>query len=71
MADIYDENIPCDYHYDHNWHNSNIHPYRYDLSKMPQTVVFLLTHGLGGDFADPVEGKSLVTSGFGPWWRAP
>lgn len=66
LADIYDENIPCDYHYDHNWHNSNIHPYRYDLSKMPQTVVFLLTHGLGGDFADPVEGKSLVTSGFGP-----
>lgn len=66
LADIYDEVIPCDYHYDHNWHNSNIHPYRYDLSKMPETVVFLLTHGLGDDFAGPVEGKSLVTSGFGP-----
>jgi murein DD-endopeptidase MepM/ murein hydrolase activator NlpD len=68
LADLYDEAIPCNYHYDNNWDNKNIHAYRYDLSKMPQTVEFLLTHGLGGDFVMPVDGGVDVTSGFGPRW---
>lgn len=68
LADIYDEAIPCNYHYDDNWNTKNIHPYRYNLTQMPETVVFLLTHGLGGDFSLPIEGHARVTSGFGPRW---
>jgi len=66
LADVYAEDIPCYAHYDYNWSTSNIHAYRYDLSKMPETVEFFLTHGLGDDFSIPVGGT--VTSGFGPRW---
>ncbi|OWY23637.1 LysM peptidoglycan-binding domain-containing protein [Sphingobacteriales bacterium UPWRP_1] len=66
LADVYAEDIPCYAHYDYNWSTTNIHAYRYDLSKMPETVEFFLTHGLGDDFSIPVGGT--VTSGFGPRW---
>lgn len=66
LADVYAEDIPCYAHYDYNWSTTNVHPYRYDLSKMPETVEFFLTHGLGDDFTIPVGG--IVTSGFGPRW---
>lgn len=68
LADLYDEDIPCFAHYDSNWDIENIHPYRYNLRAMPQTVVFLLSHGIGKDFTIPVQGQVKVTSGFGPRW---
>lgn len=66
LTDVYQEEIPCNAHYDYNWNTSNIHPYRYNLSTMPETVEFLLTHGLDDDFTIPVGG--IVTSKFGPRW---
>ncbi len=68
LADLYDEDIPCFAHYDNKWDVENIHPYRYNLRAMPQTVVFLLSHGVGKDFTIPVQGQVRVTSGFGPRW---
>ncbi len=64
LTNIYEEETPCHAHYDYNWNNSKIHAYKYDLTKMPQKVEFLLTHGLDGDFAMPVVGR--ITSNFGP-----
>lgn len=66
LSKNYDEAIPCFAHYDGNWDNDNIFPYRYDLTQMPQQVEFLLTHGLEGDFAMPSLGD--ITSGFGRRW---
>lgn len=68
LADVYGEAIPCHAHYDAQWDVSRIHPYRYDLSKMPQSVVFMLSNGIDRDFVMPVEGDVEVTSGFGPRW---
>lgn len=66
LANLYNEAIPCFSHYDGSWDNRNIHAYRYDLTKMPETVEFFLTHGLGDDFVMPVYGQK--TSGFGKRW---
>ena len=66
LADVYQEEIPCNAHYDYNWNTTNVHPYRYNLSTMPETVEFLLSHGLDDDFTIPVGG--IVTSTFGPRW---
>ncbi|MGB1206056.1 MAG: peptidoglycan DD-metalloendopeptidase family protein [Chitinophagales bacterium] len=67
LTDVYNEDTPCHAHYDYNWSNTKIHAYKYDLTKMPQTVEFLLTHGLDDDFKMPVTGR--VTSNFGPRGR--
>ena len=66
LTNIYEEEIPCYRHYDFNWNTQSVHPYNYDLTQMPETVEFLLTHGLPGDFRMPVYGR--VTSEFGPRW---
>ena len=67
LTDVYNEETPCYAHYDYSWDNTKIHAYKYDLTKMPQTVEFLLTHGLDDDFKMPVTGR--VTSNFGPRGR--
>lgn len=69
LTDVYEEHIPCDAHYDHNWDNKNIHAYKYDLTQMPDTVEFLLTHGLADDFYMPIGNNVRVTSNFGPRGR--
>lgn len=66
LTDVYDEEIPCHAHYGHVWSNNTIFPYRYDLTQMPETVEFLLTHGFAEDFRMPCSGR--VTSEFGPRW---
>ena len=67
LTDVYNEETPCYAHYDYNWDNTTIHAYKYDLTKMPQTVEFLLTHGFDDDFKMRVTGH--VTSNFGPRGR--
>lgn len=66
LSKTYDEAIPCYAHYDGIWNNDNIFPYHYDLTKMPQQVEFLLTHGVDADFSPPAMGD--ITSGFGRRW---
>lgn len=70
MADVYGEDIPADSHYDMNWNNQKIHAYKYDLTKMEETVEFFLTYGLGEDMSMPLDGYMHVTSNYGPrGWR--
>ncbi|MBP7535255.1 MAG: peptidoglycan DD-metalloendopeptidase family protein, partial [Chitinophagales bacterium] len=66
LSKNYDEAVPCYAHYDGIWNNDNIFPYHYDLTKMPQQVEFLLTHGVDADFSIPSPGD--ITSGFGRRW---
>ncbi len=60
------ETIPCHSHYDHNWHNSKIHAYQFDVRYLPEKVEFILTDGQAGGFVMPIAGR--VTSEFGPRW---
>lgn len=66
MADLYNEDIPAYQHYDYIWDTKDIHPYHYDLSKMPNAVEFVFTNGIDLDFVMPCEGNT--TSEFGPRW---
>ncbi len=66
LTDLYEEEIPCHAHYDYSWDQSKVHPYKYNLATMPETVEFLLTHGFDEDFQMPIHGR--LTSKFGPRW---
>lgn len=67
LSNVYNESIPSHQHYDFNWNNHRVHPYKYDLTQMPRVVTFLLTHGFDEDFCMPTIG--YITSEFGPRWK--
>ncbi len=68
LSNLYNEDIPAFNHYHGAWDTRKIHNYKYDLSRMKDTVEFFLSHGIGDDFRMPTMG--YVTSNFGPRrWR--